>query len=245
VTKGVFNVVLGSTTPIDLLFDKPYWLGMAVGAASEMAPRVPLTSGSYSMRSVRADTAGWLKVDFGATGSMSSATPLGNGPGWIFIAPNGQRRDIFAWNNGMSIDYKLYINSDGNVGVGTTSWPGGKLGVNGDIFVSGSVTKEYSSGTRNSAIPIAYGTVQSNGSLTSATPNVSCSWSSTDKWYEITITGENYFWADYITVVTAVPPTGPPVIASAGSVNNKLLVILQNTAGTNIQCMFSFVTYKP
>ncbi len=244
-SKGVFNVMLGSVTPITYGFDKACWLGAAVGAGSEMTPRVQLAAGPYSMRSGWADTAGFLKASFGATGSVSSATPLGNGPGWIFIAPDGSRHDFYVGSTATVIDYKLYVNHDGNVGVGTYSWPGGKLGVQGDIFVSGNLTKEYSSGTRNNATPVAFGTVNSTGAITTATPNVSCTWNGTDKWYEITITSVNYFWGDYVTLVTVVPPTGPPVIASSGSVSNKLLIVLQNTSGTNIQSNFSFVTYKP
>ncbi|MBD3368046.1 MAG: collagen-like protein, partial [Candidatus Eisenbacteria bacterium] len=30
VTDGIFNVILGSDTPLDLPFDAPYWLGIAV-----------------------------------------------------------------------------------------------------------------------------------------------------------------------------------------------------------------------
>jgi hypothetical protein len=50
VTDGIFNVILGSTVPVTLLFDVPYWLGVSVGADPELAPRAELTSTAYAFR---------------------------------------------------------------------------------------------------------------------------------------------------------------------------------------------------
>jgi hypothetical protein len=244
-TKGIFSVVLGASTPIDLAFDKQYWLGITVGAGSEMSPRVAITSGAYSFRSVRADTASWLNADFGVGGSMACGTPLGNGPGWIMKAPNGERRDIFAGNGGTVVDYKLFVNKDGNVGVGTSSWPGGKLGVNGDIFVSGNLTKSYSVGTRNNATPLAFGTIKADGTISTATPNVTCSWNAGNSWYEITIADVNYFWTDYVTVVTPMGGTGTFLVPVTQSVSGNVVVQIFNLSGTRVQGYFSFMTYKP
>jgi len=47
VVKGIFNVILGSITPLNLLFDQQYWLGIQVGG-TELTPRVKLTSVPYS-----------------------------------------------------------------------------------------------------------------------------------------------------------------------------------------------------
>lgn len=44
-----------------------------------------------------------LDIDFGATGAIRAGTPLGQGPGWIMMAPNGHRRDIVAGTPGFSI----------------------------------------------------------------------------------------------------------------------------------------------
>jgi hypothetical protein len=49
VTGGLFSVVLGSSTPLAVPFDRQYWLGIAVAADPEMAPRAPLTSVPYAM----------------------------------------------------------------------------------------------------------------------------------------------------------------------------------------------------
>lgn len=49
VQQGVFHAVLGSVTPLALPFDRPYWLGVSIGAGSELVPRVALTSAPYAL----------------------------------------------------------------------------------------------------------------------------------------------------------------------------------------------------
>ncbi len=57
VTRGLFNVNLGSATPFGALtFDKPYYLGVTIDAGSEL-PRTELTSAPYSLRSDVAEMA--------------------------------------------------------------------------------------------------------------------------------------------------------------------------------------------
>jgi hypothetical protein len=48
VMVGVFQVLLGTVTPLDLPFDKPYFLGIQVGSDPELEPRMALTSAAYS-----------------------------------------------------------------------------------------------------------------------------------------------------------------------------------------------------
>ena len=70
VNKGVFDVNLGETTPINLAFDVPYYLGVKVGNDAEMSPRQSLTSVSYAFRSDLANAV--------ADGSITAAK-LSNG----------------------------------------------------------------------------------------------------------------------------------------------------------------------
>ena len=48
--NGVFNVTLGSGAALNINFDDPYWIGIAVGGGSELTPRIALTSSPYSIR---------------------------------------------------------------------------------------------------------------------------------------------------------------------------------------------------
>lgn len=48
VSKGVFNVILGSEEPLEITFDEPYWLEIKVNGQT-LTPRIPLTASPYSL----------------------------------------------------------------------------------------------------------------------------------------------------------------------------------------------------
>ena len=48
VQDGILDVELGSVTPLDLPFDKQYWLGVKVETDEEMTPRFKLTTVPYA-----------------------------------------------------------------------------------------------------------------------------------------------------------------------------------------------------
>jgi hypothetical protein len=50
VANGIFNVILGRVTPLNLAFDRIYWLGITVGSGSELTPRIEMTSSAYSLQ---------------------------------------------------------------------------------------------------------------------------------------------------------------------------------------------------
>jgi hypothetical protein len=132
------------------------------------------------------------------------------------------------------------ITGAGNVGIGTES-PQAKLDVNGTTNVRGELQRQAKTGSAN-LVPIAYGVIRSNGNTSTGTGNISSTWNSTYKRYEITINSENYFWLNYITQVT--PMTGG-LSAQTSSVGGKLLVKLYNSSGSLVQGNFQFVTFKP
>jgi hypothetical protein len=49
VVNGIMNVSLGVIEPLDLEFQKTYWLGVTVFENPELAPRIQLTSSAYSL----------------------------------------------------------------------------------------------------------------------------------------------------------------------------------------------------
>lgn len=65
VETGIYNVLLGSVTPLNLAFDTGYWLSVEIGADGEMSPRYRLTSAPYSLYSDTANAA----VSGGASGA--------------------------------------------------------------------------------------------------------------------------------------------------------------------------------
>ena len=56
VTNGIFDVLLGGVTPLDLPFDKQYYLAIQVGSDPEMTPRQQIASVGYSFRAKDVDS---------------------------------------------------------------------------------------------------------------------------------------------------------------------------------------------
>ena len=71
VVNGVYNIVLGNTTPLDNLVTGPLFLTVAVGADPDMAPRTPLASAPYALLAKSLD--GTLGVAGGGTGVTSAS----------------------------------------------------------------------------------------------------------------------------------------------------------------------------
>jgi hypothetical protein len=99
----------------------------------------------------------------------------------------------------------------------------------------------------HSTLPIAYGTIQLNGTIGQGSYNISnVTWNSTLSRYEISITGHSYG----IGEVTTATITGDAGSCPAGavirqsSVGGNLLIFIVNSAGNKIQCSFRFVSYR-
>lgn len=103
-------------------------------------------------------------------------------------------------------------------------------------FEDGSVQTTAATG------PLAYGSVSSAGTATSGSGNFTVTWEAAQNRYRISITGENYLFSNYATVVTPVSSTIHRVRSS--SVGGDLLVYLHNSSGTLSQGIFQFVTFK-
>src|SRR3989304_5853256 len=92
--------------------------------------------------------------------------------------------------------------------------------------------------------PIAAAYVRADATISVGTSNVSSAiFDSQAGQYEITIDGEDYFYLDYVTLVTL--SADDPLIVSTSSVNGHLVVIVIDLDGYPVQADFQFVTYKP
>lgn len=87
VGKGIYQVTLGSVTPMTLPFDTQYYLGVAVSGEDEMLPRQSLTSVPYALRATAMD-AGTQTITTGADANKglivkaNSATQSANLQEW-------------------------------------------------------------------------------------------------------------------------------------------------------------------
>ncbi len=162
----------------------------------------------------------------------------GTNNGWQFATSNGGQTLLMESNTGGLVSNLFYFHSDGSLGIGT--FPTTTLDVSGDAHVSGKIT----SGDANVSLPIAYAFINSDGSVSSGTSNVSCVWNSGLSRYEITISGESFFFSSYVTTITSVGST-TPIVASTGSISGKLTVYLFDLSGTKVQNSFQVAVYKP
>jgi hypothetical protein len=109
------------------------------------------------------------------------------------------------------------------------------------IFFTGELQQPASTGGAN-LIPIAYGSINSDGTIRSGTENFSCAWSTNDQKYIIYF--DYYSYNDnYITVVT--PRGTATAIPLTRSYLNALDIDFHNLAGNTVQSYFQFITYKP
>ena len=156
VDNGLFNVILGTDSTLDLAFDKSYWLEVEV--EGEVMPRIRFTSVGYAYRASIADSAvvagsgsgeggGW--ADDGAVVRLETA---GDSVGIGTTSP-AAKLDVSGDININSV-YKiegetvLYVDSDQNTFVGQEA---GAANAGGyfNTFIGNSAGHENQDGARN------------------------------------------------------------------------------------------------
>jgi hypothetical protein len=120
------------------------------------------------------------------------------------------------------------------IGVRAFSSSGTALQVDGPAVFNGTISNPF--------VPIALGFINADGTKGVGSANVSSVWNAANLRYEITISGQSYFFNTFVTNVT---PICAAHTARTSSVSGKLLIFVYNSAGTVVQCDFQFVTYKP
>ena len=154
----------------------------------------------------------------------------GDGFRAITYANDMYRASVYAWNLGASP--ALYATSNGTYAAD----------LDGNIRVGGSIVSEYADGYYDRAIPVAYGCINTDGSVSSGTPNFTCEWEAATHRYRIEIDNLYYYTWDCSTVVT--PVGAAPVLASTTSWDGGLIVYMYNLSGDEIQSAFEFIAYR-
>ena len=153
VENGLFNVILGQVTPLNLPFDEQYWLEVQVD--SDTMPRLRFTSVGYAYRALVADSAvvagsggGW--VDGGSVVRLQTSTDkvgIGTGsPGDKVEVVDGSMNARLGYHYGVSfpLPYDIYSGVRGTYGGDVEGFLGRRyystLGGNSYYGVYGSAT---------------------------------------------------------------------------------------------------------
>ena len=135
VTAGLFNVLLGSLSPLDAsIFSDPVrYLGITVGADPEMTPRTKLVSVLYSFRTAT--------VDGASGGNITSKVSIGPGH-----TNTGTNAFVAGQNNTASGNQSTVSGGTGNTALGIQSTVGG-----GDRNAASAVEATVGGGRQNTA----------------------------------------------------------------------------------------------
>ncbi len=115
----------------------------------------------------------------------------------------------------------------------------------GDVLVDGNINKSYGNASQASAAPVAYGFINSSGSVASGSGNFTCTWESSLLRYRIAIENENYFFSNYTAVITPSASSSPRLVSTSSATGELLVYILDPLSGyAKIQTNFQFVVYK-
>ena len=146
VTNGLFGVVLGVTTTLDLDFSEQYWLGIKVGTDPEIPERIRLTSSAYTFRAIVADSALTVIDDAITTDKISddAVTGVKIPDGHVAKSVNGlyDAIDIVAGSNVTVVTNgsTITVSSSGTAGVSLdTAYDGGSAidTDNGAVAING------------------------------------------------------------------------------------------------------------
>ena len=77
VTSGLYSVVLGTVTPLNLPFDTQYWLGITI-EGEPLTPRQMLMASPYAIRSEYSNTAGSIESKVSLSTGVTGNLPVGN-----------------------------------------------------------------------------------------------------------------------------------------------------------------------
>ncbi len=132
IAGGLFQVHLGDINPLELPFNELYFLGIKVNSDPELEPRIFLTSSAYSIRSAETESIEGFRVSevpmpnhilpLDSTGMFpQSVIPPDSGGGGGGIGGSGTANYIPRFNSEFTLGNSVLYQTNGNIGIGTTS----------------------------------------------------------------------------------------------------------------------------
>jgi len=126
----------------------------------------------------------------------------------------------------------------GPVGPEGPQGPAGPAGATGPTGALGAIGPAGPAGPAGPNMVVAMGTVSSTGSIGEKFNVTSVTWNSGLQRWEITLDDIDYYYLDYVTVVSGVNG-----YATQSSISDKLLVKIFAANGTAIKEGFSFIVF--
>lgn len=130
VQGGIFSIILGNVTALNLPFDEQYWLGVSVDGGSEFSPRRPLTASAYSLKTKSVEDGSVTGAGLAdnsvvrSVNSLQDDVTLAAGPN-VSISSSGDSLIIGATSVGDDdwtvVGNDMYSSVSGNIGIGTTN----------------------------------------------------------------------------------------------------------------------------
>lgn len=169
VVKGLFNVIIGSTSglPANLSFDKAYYLGVGVDGGAEMTPRTALSASPYAFRAHIADEA--LALSPSATGIVTKVNNRSGslkiiGGGATTVTSNNDTILISSSGGAGATGIQGVQNSDGALYILNPNGPVASInvapgGIVSDMLMNGSVTSAKIQDGTIDAIDLADGSI--------------------------------------------------------------------------------------
>jgi hypothetical protein len=69
ISNGLFSTVLGEFVPLNMPFDRQYWLGISINGAAELTPRTPFTATGYAFMALTVPDTSLSTVKINKSGS--------------------------------------------------------------------------------------------------------------------------------------------------------------------------------
>ncbi len=166
-------------------------------------------------------------------------------------APFAETALIAQVNNGVNAVALTAINQETNTFATLASATrgaeiGGDVLARDELRVQGEALRDYASNSPSPIGPLAYASINSSGSVSAGTANVSSVWNAGSERYEITIAGESVTFQTHVIIANVVDLNSPRV-ATVNAAGGVVLVKIWNLNGTNdaIQDNFQLVVYDP